>query len=201
MYQLSDEQVLVVTDTLATTEDRPHMYVSKCAAIPHLELIVAYTGIAELGSRWVSMLHDRILCRDIEMLDSHAPEALQKIWSNLLEEYSLVGDITSTVYHFGRSEQSKIYMGIAYRSKEGFESEPLTEFAFGVKPHPEGTFETPTSMDETVALAARIRREQDRLHIGGALRLTAMTEGTIVLSELARFEDFDDMWQQMNDRL
>lgn len=44
MFNLSPDQVVLLTDTLATTPSgAPHLLVSKCVAIPHLEMVVAHT--------------------------------------------------------------------------------------------------------------------------------------------------------------
>jgi hypothetical protein len=56
-------------------------------------------------------------------------------------------------------------------------------------------------------LARKIRTEQDslphasRVHIGGELILTTLQTGAVASAVIYRFEDYDEMWQTMSDRL
>ena len=133
MFFLAPTQAVVVTDTLATTTaGEPFLYVSKCYVVPHLDMVIAGTGYGQLGARWSCMVQENLLCRDIEMLDQHAPEAIAGLWARLQAESGPIGG-TSTIYHFGRAESSGEYVGYAYRSADGFVSDPRPH-GFGVKP-------------------------------------------------------------------
>src|SRR5215813_11334493 len=135
MFALAPTRVMVVTDTLAIAADgSPLLFASKCIPVPHLNLVVAGTGVAALESRWVALLQDRMLSRDVDMVDRHAPAALAGLWNGLRREHGSSGH-TATVYHFGRSEASGAYVGYAYRSAAGFASERLA-YGFGVRPAP-----------------------------------------------------------------
>ncbi|MCA1842487.1 MAG: hypothetical protein LC792_04720 [Actinobacteria bacterium] len=201
------ESVLVVTDTRATTtEGDPYLYVTKCRIVPHLDMVLAGTGIAQLPDLWHARVMDSMLCRDIDMLDRHAPAALRSLWR---EELGLTAPEQgrATIYHFGFSELRREYVGYAYRSTDDFASEALQP-GFRVKPEAdEMPDDIPGTLKEMVALARRIRADQDRrpaadrVYVGGELVLTALQNGGTTCAKIHRWEDFDIMWDRMNDRL
>jgi hypothetical protein len=203
MFATDPNQVLVVTDTLAThPTGEPYLLVSKCSIVPHLEIAVAYTGVAQVGQRWAHQLQTAVLARNIDLLDQHVPGALRKVTTDVIDEF---GDLpgSSTVYHFGYSEEKEAYVGIAYRSEKDFESDPIP-YGFGVKPVPVGEFSAPNDLDGLVALGKQIRAEQDagpqesRIYIGGEFWMTVLANRTIQVSKLFRFDDFEEQWLQMN---
>jgi hypothetical protein len=204
MFALAPRRVMVVTDTLATGDDgSPLMFASKCVPMAHLNLAVAFTGVATLGNRWTALLQEHMLSRDVEMVDAHAPAVLANLWRSIRREYGPF-EQTATVYHFGRSATSGAYVGYAYRAINGFVSERLP-YGFGVRPAPAHPLEHgPADLTDLINLARWIRREQDesgapdRLHIGGALTLTALAGDEIAVKEIYRFDDFDDMWREMS---
>lgn len=206
MYAFAPTQVVLVTDTLSTsTSGDPHIFVSKCFVIPHLEMVVAGTGVALISQRWAHQLQTAVLARDIDFLDHLVPAALTQVVTDLNGEFGELPG-TSTVYHFGYSEDREEYVGYAYRSEHDFVSEPLQSGGFGVKPRPIGDFSSPNDMNEMVQLGRRIRAEQDglpegRIYIGGELCMTALINRTITVSKLFRFEDFEDQWLTMNENL
>lgn len=208
MFYLAPEQVVVMTDTLATNmAGEPYLLVSKCAVVPHLNMIIAGTGAGQLGSRWVQTVSERTACLDIEMLDTHAPVGIARLWDALLAEEDHRYEGTSTIYHFGRSEATQKYVGYAYRSVDGFASEPLRPYGFAAKPPPLGSFEPSTDLRDWIKLAEQIRAEQDplphgeRVYIGGALICAILQGGAINVSEVYRFDDFDATWEDLNTRL
>lgn len=205
MAHHAEDGVIVITDTLATTVDgESRCLVTKCAVVPHLSMVIAGTGIAQLSARWVALVMESMLCRDIDMLDRHAPTAIRDLWAEL--DRTGIPTQTSTVYHFGLSEDRGHYVGYAYRSDEDFESEPL-EPGFRVKPQPRSMGNAPQSLEELVAMACEIRSEQDarpaaeRIYIGGDLVLVSMQNGGITTGKIHRWDDFESMWLTMNARL
>lgn len=204
MVNHGPEAVLILTDTLATTVGgAPYLYVTKCVAVPHLEMVIAGTGTAQVTSQWWAIVLERMLCQDIEMLDRHAPNELRQIWAEL---DGRPAHLTSTVYHFGFSPDRAVYVGYAYRSTNDFASEQL-EPGFRLKPHPAGPFEPADNLEDMVALANRVRREQDelllteRINIGGELVLTGLINRTITTVKVHRWDDHEPMWQKMNEAL
>lgn len=206
MYRLTASDVLIVTDTLSTDPSgTPRTFVSKCLTVPHLELVVVFTGVAQLGHNWSLQLQTEVLARDIDLLNLHVPVGLNQIASSLEREYGTLS--SSTVYHFGYSEQQGGYVGYAYRSGNSFRVETIPNNSFGVKPEPGSQFVPPNNQEEMVALARQIRKEQNllpmsqRLHVGGELCLTLLQDRSIQTAKAFRFEDFDDQWLIMNENL
>lgn len=206
MYSLDPSEVVIVTDTLATRPSgEPYLFVSKCAVIPHLEMVIVGTGIALVGQRWAHQLQTATLARNIDTLNQHVPEGLQKIEDGLKEEFgTLTGN--STIYHFGFSNKTNGYIGYAYRSEKSYVSELMSP-GFGVKPKPSGKPTAPKDPNELLALAKKIRDEQDalsmesRVNIGGELVRTVLKEHTIQVLKIFRWHDFEQQWLTMNDNL
>ena len=208
LFRTAPDHVAIVMDTLATSPDlQPVNFMTKCRVMPHLQLAVAWTGVGPFGMRWTVALEEQILARDIEMLDKYAPEVIARIWKDLGEEHDL-GEMTSTIYHFGLSERTGQYVGFAYRSTNRFVSERL-QYGFGIKPPLAvmDNFVEPDEIPDWIALAEAVRTEQDalppeqRVSVGGALTLTMLRDGAAITTEIHRFEDYDEAWNEMNSRL
>ena len=205
MYLHEENGFMVMTDTLATTpQGVPLAFTDKCWAFPSMNLLVATTGIKDLGARWVDTLYNRMLARDIVMLDLHAPEIMRKIWVELHDEYGDPGEATSTVYHFGIEEETGQPVRYIYRSADNFETERHDEPGFGIKPDPPGGWTVPDGLDPWIDLAQRVRVNEDerplaeRIHIGGELVVTVLTNDGISIVTAHRFDDYDDQWEAMN---
>lgn len=135
MFALAPEGVWIVTDTLATTmEGEPHLLASKCFTAPHLELAVAFTGVANVGQEWTQWVQSRVLASDIDMLDRHEPGVIRAVYAELEGPE----DATATIYHLGFSLTENAYVGYIYRSTSDFESEELPAPCFAIKPPPAG---------------------------------------------------------------
>lgn len=205
MFVHQDQEALIITDTLATTEDgTPRSFFDKALAFPAMNLVAATTGYGELLNRWASCLRAEVLARDITMLDLHTPAQLRAIWADLQREHGPL-EGTATVYHFGIDEQTGECVRITYRSKDDFVSERATSGGFGIKPEPlSGEVPEIGSLDDLIDLAKQIRAEQDalapeeRVYIGGDLILTRVAKHAISSERIYRFEDQYDHWQSMN---
>lgn len=208
MFRHETDAFVILTDTLATTpEGDPFLYQCKCWPLPQLNMVLSGTGLAPFIEAWYRCLQTSILARDIEMLDAHAPKALRKLWTELEAELGPLPG-TATVYHFGVREKDGRLTRYVYRSDRKFESEIWSDPGFGVKPPPSGLqTEVPDSIDEMIKMARQIRSEQDqlpiseRVHIGGDLIITVLQNGIITSTKIFRFEDYDEAWLAMNERL
>jgi hypothetical protein len=211
LFQLSDGGVNVMVDTLAMSPDgAPLLLVTKCGVVPHLNLVIAGTGLAQLPDRWRDVVYSRMLARDIDQLNPHAPDGLRNLWGALQAEFPAIAEseLTSTVYHFGLSESQGHYVGYAYRSTNDFVSEPLAS-GFGIKPAPEPplVLEVPTTLDAWVECASVLRDQQnqrplqDRIYIGGELIFYTLQNGAIAFNKVHRFSDFESNWLEMNEAL
>ena len=208
MYCVSPARVTLFTDTLSATPDGHARHLTtKCWTFPHIGVAVAFTGLAQVGYRWIATITESMLCRDIDMLDVHAPEALRRVVADVTEQYGGIHG-TTTVYHFGQSEATKEYVGYAYRSTADFASERLLAEGFGVKPPPaDGITVVPQTVEDVIALAELIKTEQDaldaavRLYIGGDLVMVHLEGGVMTAARIHRFDDYEQDWQSMNDRI
>lgn len=203
-----EKSAMILTDTLATTpKGETLMFLSKAWAIPHMNMAIANTGVGTLGDRWNAYLHSSLLAKDVEMVNEFAPQQLRLIWSELLAEHDIVEAPTATMYHFGFSEDSDQLVRYVYRSTESFEPERHEEPGFAIKPGLEGEFDPPKDVEEWVILAERVRAEQDarpaseRIYIGGELYLLILENWQSRTVRVHRFQDYEQVWLDMNDRL
>lgn len=204
-----DEAVVIVTDTLATTPDgEPLIFQSKAWAIPHMNMALAVTGLANLGATWNEYLCSSLVARDIDMVDQFAPEQLREIWCEIQAAYPIDQNLpTCTLYHFGFREDSERLVRYTYRSTDNFESEVCEQPGFGIKPWPRGDFEPPDEINDWIALAERVRAEQnalpaeERVYIGGELFLLLLQNWKCQTMRIHRFEDYERTWLDMSNRL
>ncbi|MEB0001688.1 hypothetical protein QN355_09175 [Cryobacterium sp. 10S3] len=208
MFSHEADSILILTDTLATAPDgEAFVFQSKCLTLPHLNMAVAVTGIANLGAAWNELLRSSAIVQDMEMIDKFAPEQLSLLWANLmLENYEMEG-ATATIYHFGFETGTEHAVRYVYRSKNGFKSERIEESGFGVKPPPREPFDAPYDIEAWIALANRVRREQDeaprpeRTSIGGEYFLTLVANRQSKTTRIHRADDYEAMWSEMVSRL
>lgn len=205
MFLHEAEGIVVVTDTLATAPDgTPSFFKTKAFPIPHLQMVVAMTGLANLGERLIDRLYTSMLARDVDMAAQHTTGALTAITRELAAEFGPY-DGTSTIYYFGYSSQRSQYIRYAFRSTSKFIPELSTDGGFGVKPHPVGPFESASTFPAMIELAERIRAEQagiplvERTHVGGQLTLTVLRDRQITTLQLHEFSDAEQQWHQMHD--
>lgn len=128
------DEALVVTDSLvADPEENFIGHAYKAIQLPHLRMIIAGTGAAELFRRWVEFVDDQRGPLDVDFFDIHAPQQLQAIWTKVRHEIPVLTNQTATIYHFGFSNNSGDVHVYAYRSENGFASERLG-YGLGMKP-------------------------------------------------------------------
>jgi hypothetical protein len=205
MFRLEDTGITALSDTLATVNLEPAFFTTKCFPLPHLGMVVAHTGLALVGHRWVHLLNTQVLARGIDQLDWLVPSTLQRIQAEVFAELGPSAH-TTTIYHLGFSETYQKCVGFAYRSTANFASEVMGP-SFRIKPEPVGEFEAPRTVDEMVQLGRRVRTEQDalpadkRMFIGGELVVAAVVDRAIATQTVFRFEDYEAQWLAMNERI
>lgn len=129
IFVTENDQAIIATDTLATSPGgEPAFFTTKAFHIPHLRMIIAGTGMSGLLGSWFLNVNDRMVVKGIRNLDFHAPELLRQNWSDLKESIGIPDDLTTTVYHFGFTEDDVIATYV-YRSINDFETESL---AYGI---------------------------------------------------------------------
>ena len=197
IFHTQPDMALVATDTLAVNEaGAPVNWTTKAILIPHLEMIVAGTGVAGVCSRWFLHINEDMAVHGIEHLDVHTPQGLVDLYARYSEEIGFSTDMGTTIYHFGISEKSGEVVAFSYRSENGFRSERLSH---GLKFKPEcdvGMGDDIRSgliqmMDSQRALQA-VKPADERIHIGGAIQVLHLTSGSATSVRLHTFNDFAD---------
>lgn len=202
MIDVQPDHALVVSDTFVD----PPAFMTKVAVVPHLELVIAGTGLGNLLGAWSAMVNG-LRCRDIDELAVFAEALLPQLWDAIHEgrdpQDNGVGCTTASIYHVGRTAD-RGYVAYAYRSREAFVHAEISP-CFMVKPAGEDT-PTPTpatapeTLQEIIALAEQIQADQrslpadECLDIGGELVGIEMSEGGISVAKLHRFDSYDDDW-------
>lgn len=202
MFAQDPSAVLVVMDTLATSDDLPLMFMSKVTAFPHADMLVAGTGLAAVVNGWVDHLATQRVFRDISGARIGTPETLRQLHAATVGE--LTGpNLTSTIYHFGIERETGLLIRYVYRSTTGYREERSAEGGFGVKPTVDGgdPYGPVDDVDGFIAIAERVRAEQDglgpgRIHIGGELILTALSGTGIQQVKIHTFEDYESDWEK-----
>jgi len=189
-------QVFVATDTLATSPDgSPLMFTSKAFVIPHLQLIICCTGIQGILGKWFIEINDRIVVRGIDHLNYHTPDILPDIYRNYKNEHGIPENITSTIYHFGFSEEEGIIHNYVYRSINNFVSENLP-YGVGIKPECTINYEVQLPIDlreimEKQRIIQQTRPKSEKVFIGGKIQAYLMTKSDINIYIWDHFNDYE----------
>jgi len=176
-------QIVVATDTLAVTpEGRPMLLSSKAHHLPHLRTIIAGTGMGMFSGDWAMEVNNRMILEGIMNLDYHAPRALRARWAKYRQDFGLPDTQTTTVYHFGLSEDDQSVVAFAYRSTSDFQSERLPQ-GFGIKP--ECPLLEGNSMLEIIPQMMNRQRDiqskvpaAERIYIGGEVVVMHLTSSS-----------------------
>ena len=197
IFHLEPEQVLVATDTLATSVDgEPFMFTTKAFIVPHLRLLMAGTGVGGFLGKWFIQVNDRMVVRDVDHLDYHAPRVLAELWQSHKDESYMPDDETTTVYHFGFSDEDDLIHSYVYRSESNFQSERLPQSGIAFKPEcqvREGyTFpaDIKMMMDEQRAIQAS-RPKDEKIFIGGKILVHHLSRSGFQAFVLDEFEDYE----------
>jgi len=197
VFQTEEQQVFVATDTLAVTPSgRPLTFTSKALILPHLRMIVAGTGSGGFLDRWFVYINSRMRVLGIDNLNQHTTSNLIPGWEAQKKEFSLPVSATTTVYHFGFSENTGRIRSYAYRSENQFLPEELG-YGFGIKP--------PCSIPDAYELPRDLRKMMDeqrraelskpdgetRIYIGGEIIVHHLTANGFMVYPFDRFEDYD----------
>lgn len=183
IFYTDPTQIVVATDTLAVTPDgQPMLFTSKALHLPHLRMIIAGTGMGMFSGDWAMEVNHRMILDGIMNLDFHTPAALQTRWDKFRQDFKLPESSTTTVYHFGLSEDDESVVAFAYRSTSGFQSERLPQ-GFGIKPEcplPEGG-----NLLEVIPQMMNLQREiqskvakDERIYIGGEVVVMQLTSSS-----------------------
>jgi hypothetical protein len=201
IYALQPDQVCLAMDTLTVSADdkTPLLFQTKFSVLPHLQMVIAGTGLAAMVAQWFQFVNGNMVVRDIDHVDFYAPDALRTAEA----ECPGTDLSTTTLYHFGYSREQQCYVGYAYRSAKNWVSENLP-YALGVKP----PVPVPSTDDiqfpqflVDVMLEQR-RADQslplsERVGIGGEVSFVVMRDQSVTVTPVHRFESYENEFQQM----
>jgi len=199
IFYTDENQALVATDTLATSNKipgAPFKFTTKAFIIPHLKMIIAGTGQGGFLGKWFIEVNDRMIVKDIDALDYHAPRNLAAHWNNWIKKFSLPNDATSTVYHFGFSEKSQLIHSYVYRSTSNFKSE-LLPYGLGGKPEyiaPPIPFDLPKDFKAMMNSQRELQlseTKENRVYIGGEIQVIHLTKDGFSSYSLCKFDDYN----------
>lgn len=201
IYALQPDQVCLAMDTLTVSaEDRtPLRFQTKFLVLPHLNMVIAGTGLADLVTQWFLFVNGSMVVRDIDHVDLFASGALRKAEA----ECPGTDLSTTTLYHFGYSQEQKCYVGYAYRSANNWASERIP-YALGVKPPvPVPNTDDIQFPQFLIELMAEQRRADQLLPlaqqvgIGGDVSFVVMSNLSVTVAPVHRFDSYEIEFNQM----
>jgi hypothetical protein len=157
---------------------------------------MAGVGTGGFLGRWFVYMNDSMIVRGVDNLDYHTPRALRMLWQRHKQEFSIPDGITTTVYHFGFSEDTGLIHAYAYRSNSDFTSEKLEPYGLRVKPECQipVNYSLPQDlimmMDEQRAVQGS-KPQEERLYIGGEIEVQHLSKDGFRAYTLHRFADYD----------
>jgi len=204
IFYTEKEQALTATDTLATSPDgEPFMFTTKAFVLPHLQMIIAGTGIQGFLGKWFVEVNDRSIVRGIDNLNYHTPAILASLWNQFREENSIPNGPTTSIYHLGFSEVEGVIHAYAYRSVNGFASEsvPYCRYVQPDCPIPENPVfpDVITQIMEKQRVIQETLPKNKRVHIGGNIQIHHLTKDGFYIHTLHKFYDFESVQQMIYD--
>ena len=201
-FQLFSDRGYVAVDTLATfNEGQPCYFTSKAIPLPHLNMLIAVTGVAVMLTDFLADINNRVI-RGPEDLAFKAPELLQKIWMEYRGRGSLgpawpPENHTATIFHFGFSEETGQMVGYQHHSGNDFAAEALS--GKGGKPDADLAGEPLEGLPENLRLliaqqhADEQRPDNERVHIGGNAIGFIIQKGGMAIVQIAPLPGEEDV--------
>jgi hypothetical protein len=195
IFHTDESKVLVATDTLATSPDgKPFKFTTKAFPLPHLRMIVAGTGFGRFVGGWFLSINEEMLVRGIDHLDCHTPSSLASRWQRFKQEFSIQDGMTTTIYHFGFSEDTGLVHSFAYRSTNDFRSERIQ---YGLAVKPECTVPDNCCLPRDIKMMMSDQRavqesrpDDQRVYIGGEIVVHHLSGDGLSICTLDRFEEY-----------
>lgn len=199
IFCASQDEALLVMDTMVTHEGAPVGHCSKFHYLPHIRTVFACTGAQGLVDAWVTFLNMHLMPIGIEALKETAPEALQSIWKSMHEHLVAPDGLTATMYHVGFSEVTDEIVIHVFRSTHGFELEALELGPIYSRPEiGDSEDDDGTIQGRIRAMMEKMRQEQalvplkDRIHIGGQAIAIQLFRHQANIFKVCEFEDLAD---------
>ena len=204
VFALQPDQVCIAMDTLVVgvNDKLPMGFQRKFLSLAENNLLVTGTGLANLVNGWLEYVSLYLGMGDIDDLNLFAPDVLDasvKIAGGL-------GEITTTLYHFGYSKAEAKYVGYAYRSTADFQSEKL-QYALGFKPQIRiaacENIEFPKFLIDIILEQQHQDRRlpiEQQVGIGGEIEFAMLTEGRTNIETVHRFASYESERIQIEHR-
>src|SRR5579863_9137660 len=195
IYKVEKTQVFIATDTLATIDGRAMGFATKAFPLPHLRMVIAGIGLAGFLDHWLVELNASPV-RGIDALNEQAQAGLLNLLRDFKKQFPNVNETTS-VYHFGFSEDTGIIQSFAYKSEDLFEPRQIA-YGLYVKPGvPEDVIPKETIhpgdftriMAAQRAIQAKLPKEA-RVPIGGEIQMHHLEQAGYKTYRLGQFEDY-----------
>ena len=206
VFTIQPDQICLAMDTLVVDpyDKTPLRYQTKFTVLPHMNLVIAGTGLAPLINDWFHFVNGNIVARDIDDLNLYAPRLLR----DATAQCQGTDLTTTTLYHFGYSTTRNRYIGYAYRSTKNWEPDQLQD-ALGFKPvvdvQPTDKIEFPQFFIDIVSEQRRkdlLLPASERVGIGGDIQFVVLEHGVVTVSNVLRFDsyvlDYDLMARKSN---
>ena len=205
VFTIKPDQISLAMDTLvvAANDKTPLCYQTKFTVLPHLNLVIAGTGLASLITGWFHFVNGSMIVRDVDHLSAFTPEALRLA----VADCQGADLTTTTLYHFGYSQLEKRYVGYAYRSAKSWEPERLPD-ALGLKPvvhvPPTDNIQLPQFLIDIVSEQRRqdlMLPLSERVGIGGDIQFVILANGVVTVSTVHRFDSYESDYEQMVEKV
>lgn len=206
-FSIQEDSVVIAADTLSLTADDkvPQTLTPKFFYVPNLQGVITGTGIFQFVLEWYRHVLLEEVARDIGDLDGQVQKPLSLIWDQYRR--MIPEGISTTIYHFGYSEDAGRFMGYGYHSGRGFESRRLPDGLSG-KPAIEGMFDSIDLSQPLPEVMIRMIEEQkvhdeslpveERLGIGGEVQFLYMNEQGAEIRTIHRFDDYEDVYREID---
>jgi hypothetical protein len=195
IYKVEKTQVFIATDTLETMNGRAIRFATKAFPLPHLRMVIAGTGLAGFLDHWLVAVNASPV-RGIDALNEHAQAGLLNVLRTFKTQFPSMNETTS-VYHFGFSEDTGVIQSFVYKSEELFEPRQIACGLY-VKPSvPEDVIPKDTLhpgditriMAAQRAIQAKLPKEA-RVSIGGEIQMHHLEQAGYKTYRLGQFEDY-----------
>lgn len=199
IIDLRPDKALIATDTLAVDlQGAPSGFTSKAFVLPHINLVIAGTGIAGISSAWFRYVNEVLSPLGIEGLNATTQQHLKGMFeAEFARRWPGINLHSTTVYHVGVSELDGSIKGYRYSLSEGFEPKPLP-YRVLCKPSA-GKF--PDGLDDYSTLVELMCRQKaleeskpfgDRQHIGGGIQLIELSSTGAMSARIYQVDDFEE---------
>jgi hypothetical protein len=195
VFALQPDQICIAMDTLVVGADdkKPMSFQRKFLSLANNNLLIAGTGLANLINGWFTYVSSLPDLSDIDDLNLISPCVLKES----VRAAGGLGEITTTLYHFGYSKSEGKYVGYAYRSTTNFQSERL-QYALGLKPQVRVELLENIEFPSFLINIILEQQRQDQLltidqqvGIGGEIEFAVLTEGCTKIETVHRFASYE----------